>query len=92
MSLSLNDVVIKFEQWDRPLDFFSCVSRDEALTDADRALFARIWNEATDAKHWTLADLKQCSEVARQALHGQFPSLSDAALAAVVRAAAYQWK
>ena len=84
------DAVAGFNDWSRPWEFPTHVAASLAAEDGE--LFQAIWAEATDAKHWTLANLAACAEGVQFALAARFPELDAATVTAIANAAAYQWR
>lgn len=87
---TLNAALAGGAQSGRPWEFRAQVSKE--LSQADRAVFDAIWEEAVAPRHWTTKDLGQCTTRAAAALRGRFPDLSPEAVSAVVSAAAYDWR
>jgi len=88
----LNRTISEYEAWGRPWLFYEHVSTSPSLSAEERDIFAQMWNEATDARHWMRSDLGECAKQAEIALLGIFPRLDNSSAELIARAAAYQWR
>ena len=89
--LGFEEAILQFSDWDRPWLFLPQVQA-RVTHEAGRQCFGYLWFEATATRHWLETDLVQVGQAVEQILHKRYPNLSPAALAAVIRAAAYQWR
>lgn len=88
----LNEIILAYEAWNRPWDFEESIAECEQLSPQELALFADIWGEATDGRHWKQPHLSDGCVAAENALRERFPALNREATARVVKAASYVWK
>ncbi len=89
--LGLEEAILSFRDWERPWSFLPQVN-GWLGTAASRTSFGYLWSEATAARHWNNPGLGQAGMAVEQTLRERYPSLSQDAVAAVVRAASYQWR
>lgn len=89
--LGFEEAVLRFGDWQRPWLFYPQVEA-RLLNAAGKSSFRSLWFEATAARHWKDADPVQAGRAVEQALRKRYPTLSQAAVAAVVQAAAHRWR
>jgi hypothetical protein len=91
-SAALTDAISSFSDWDRPWEFKDHVEHDTSISPAEQSLFAAIWAEATNERHWKSSDLALCVNQLRGELLSKYPALEQNSIAAIANAAAYQWR
>jgi hypothetical protein len=89
---ALSDAILSFSYWDRPWELKGHVERTQNISASEQSLFAEIWAEATNGKHWKSSDLALCVNQVRAELVLKYPALKQDAIAAISNAVAYQWR
>ena len=87
----LSSAVANFAEWQAPWRFADSV-RESLRSEASRVVFEAAWGAALASDHWTSDDLSACAAQAESALREAFPAFPRHVTAAIVRAAAYQWR
>ncbi len=90
MHLDIESAIARYTEWDKPWTFHDRIAA--LISDGDRNVFDALWNEALDPNHWKDRDLGTATVHAEQAIAASFPQFSLATIAAIVRAASYEWR
>jgi len=88
---TLEDKILNFENWSQPWTFYEFVSNDETLKESELSLFSEIWTKAGDFELWNNSDLILGCKASHSFISKHY-SLTDKAIANIVRALSYQWK
>ncbi|AWG24758.1 hypothetical protein [Flavobacterium kingsejongi] len=84
----LENTILAFDHWENPWTFQKFVLSH--LDTDNRNVFNHYWTIATAAELWNHSDLILGCKACHKQLRKQTP-LSDAAIAAIVRAVSYEW-
>ena len=91
MAQSLNNIILLFDNWSQPWTFKTFIINNTALNDDAKQLFELILATASDSNNWKDVDLILGCKITQNRLTKSFP-LSEDAVAAIVRAASYEWR
>jgi len=90
--MNLTDAIDSFNDWSAPWTFEESV-REKLAPDSEEAkIFEALVAEASRFDHWNVSDLALGCKVAHAETKEAFPEVEDRVIAAVVRAASYDWK
>lgn len=90
-SNNLQHIILEFKNWSEPFNFFEFVLTHPKLVNADELHFRSIWEAAVNPDNWNYSDLNICCQIAQDKLTN-FCALNNHAIAAIVRAASYDWR
>jgi hypothetical protein len=91
-AVNVNDAITNYRDWSHPWLFHQAVASALGHQGSSKALFADVWREAMDDRHWQSADLGSCVKSAASAIREKFPTISEPAAKAIANAASYEWK
>jgi hypothetical protein len=90
--LDLNSLITDYSDWEHPWNFKSFVLQNSELSEVDVAIFNNAWDIASSSELWRTTDIVLCCKCAHNSLRVNAPSLSEMAMATIVRAVSYEWR
>ena len=88
----INEVIERYDAWDKPWEFPYSVSSDTSLGVEERAVFESAWSVARDSALWTSNEYSECFRLCEVRIAEIFPWLTPRARKQIVNGAAYEWR
>ncbi|MFX0558685.1 hypothetical protein ACOCEA_17945 [Maribacter sp. CXY002] len=86
---TLENKILRFDNWSQPWTFKESI--EQTLNESELTLFREIWLKAGNFELWNHSDLILGCKASQKFLEDNY-SLSDKAIANVVRGLSYEWK